>query len=618
MDAQGSPFPGDRPRGSWAGTPRFGNPPSEPTGPLIRLKAATFEPSEESPLSPRAAAPGARGRRARNLHRPVRGPGRGRLEGRRRRPGGELLEYIPDFAFKVRMTPGAGAAVRRLPSVRWVGLFHPAYKLSPRLKRGGERLYIVRLEPGSDGAARGRDDRCRRAQGSRPEGRTLVVSASAEALRGPGRPSRRGLDRGLRAAEEAQRPRRGRDHGGRAIGQQRRLRRLDPDRGRGRHRPRRRDGGHRPRGHPGRPHRHHLQLAGGADGTCYQTITDDGARDVDSGPRHAHVLVGPRRWRRSAARARARRRARTSSSRRSRTTPPSRSSASSLRYPDGYYLVGIPTDLRTLFQQAYNAGARVHSNSWGSDAAGQYTADSVEPRRLRLEPPGRDDHLLGGQRGRRRGRATAGSTRDSIGSPATAKNVISRRRERERPGERLRLRRHQGRDLRQPGRPERDLHLREAWPFNFPAEPAQERPERRQRRADGRLQQPRRRPTTAGSSPTWWLPGPGCSPATPTSTAGLRPLAQPADEPLPVRRLGLPPERRATSTWAAPRCRTRSWRAERRSCATTTRRPTATRRARPSSRPRSSTPPWTSSTRTTTASTTTPSPSRTSTRAGAG
>ena len=34
--------------------------------------------------------------------------------------------------------------------------------------------------------------------------------------------------------------------------------------------------------------------------------------------------------------------------------------------PNGYYLIGIPADLRDLFQQAYAAGARVHSNSWGS------------------------------------------------------------------------------------------------------------------------------------------------------------------------------------------------------------------------------------------------------------
>jgi len=51
--------------------------------------------------------------------------------------------------------------------------------------------------------------------------------------------------------------------------------------------------------------------------------------------------------------------------------------------PDGYYLLGIPDNLNDLFQQAYNDGARIHTNSWGgsTDSSGnpiygQYTVDS--------------------------------------------------------------------------------------------------------------------------------------------------------------------------------------------------------------------------------------------------
>lgn len=52
--------------------------------------------------------------------------------------------------------------------------------------------------------------------------------------------------------------------------------------------------------------------------------------------------------------------------------------------PDGYYLLGIPDDLNDLFQQAYDDGARIHTNSWGGAPQdnngnylyGQYTADS--------------------------------------------------------------------------------------------------------------------------------------------------------------------------------------------------------------------------------------------------
>ena len=37
-----------------------------------------------------------------------------------------------------------------LESVAWVGIFQPAYKLSPSLKREGTNLYRVRVERGAD------------------------------------------------------------------------------------------------------------------------------------------------------------------------------------------------------------------------------------------------------------------------------------------------------------------------------------------------------------------------------------------------------------------------------------------------------------------------------------
>jgi hypothetical protein len=41
-------------------------------------------------------------------------------------------------------------------------------------------------------------------------------------------------------------------------------------------------------------------------------------------------------------------------------------------------LGGLPLELDTLFQPAYDAGARVHSNSWGSTTRSTYTVNSVE------------------------------------------------------------------------------------------------------------------------------------------------------------------------------------------------------------------------------------------------
>jgi serine protease AprX len=39
-------------------------------------------------------------------------------------------------------------------------------------------------------------------------------------------------------------------------------------------------------------------------------------------------------------------------------------------------LGGLPTDLKTLFSQAWSAGARIHTNSWGAAVGGAYTTDS--------------------------------------------------------------------------------------------------------------------------------------------------------------------------------------------------------------------------------------------------
>ncbi|MCK5880133.1 MAG: S8 family serine peptidase, partial [Holophagae bacterium] len=41
-------------------------------------------------------------------------------------------------------------------------------------------------------------------------------------------------------------------------------------------------------------------------------------------------------------------------------------------------LGGLPSDLNDLFQQAYDDGARVHSNSWGASVAGQYDTSAVQ------------------------------------------------------------------------------------------------------------------------------------------------------------------------------------------------------------------------------------------------
>ena len=47
--------------------------------------------------------------------------------------GGTIFDYIPDFAFVVRMDDAVRTAVAVLPEVAWIGPFQPAYKLTPDL-----------------------------------------------------------------------------------------------------------------------------------------------------------------------------------------------------------------------------------------------------------------------------------------------------------------------------------------------------------------------------------------------------------------------------------------------------------------------------------------------------
>jgi serine protease AprX len=102
----------------------------------IRLRGTTFFPSRGEPALPpglrQGAIPaGARGTWIVQFAGPIQETWKQAATA----AGAELVEYIPEFAFKARMSPAQAQAVRRLAPVRWVGAFHPAYKLSPRLTR---------------------------------------------------------------------------------------------------------------------------------------------------------------------------------------------------------------------------------------------------------------------------------------------------------------------------------------------------------------------------------------------------------------------------------------------------------------------------------------------------
>ncbi len=458
-----------------SGLPASDSSQADPGEAPIRLKAGTFLPSRGEPVLPRslqhrAIAPGQRGTYLVQFTGPIEASWKEEVAAQ----GATLLDYVPDFAFKVRMTPQQATNVRRLASVHWVGFFHPGYRLSPRLTRGGERLYTLQLERDADPAAAAEGLKVAGARVLSSERRTIVVSASSDRLEAlAAHPD-------VAWVEDFVLRKKMNDQGGGVImgaatannsgytGSTQTVAVADTGIG----------GGMASTAHAYIPSSRVSAIynwPGTADGTCITAITDDGARDVDSG-HGTHTTssilgVGD-------------------ASGRGRGTAPGANlvfqavenyaTFSQLcqllyGYTDGYYLVGLPTDLRSLFQQAYSAGARVHSDSWGSDAAGQYTTDSVNTDDFVW---GHKDMTITFSAGNAGTDADANGGVDggSIGSPATAKNVIAvGASENDRADDYPCDATKEAVCLSQGGK-NLIFTYGSAWPFNFPADPLKSDP----------------------------------------------------------------------------------------------------------------------------------------------
>jgi uncharacterized repeat protein (TIGR01451 family) len=92
--------------------------------------------------------------------------------------------------------------------------------------------------------------------------------------------------------------------------------------------------------------------------------------------------------------------------------------------PNGYYLTGIPNDVRDLLSEAYGWGARVHNNSWGGGQFGVYDRQSAQFDDFIHQHQDMNVVVAAGN---------AGTDSDGDGyvdensttSPATAKNVLT-------------------------------------------------------------------------------------------------------------------------------------------------------------------------------------------------
>ena len=93
------------------------------------------------------------------------------------------------------------------------------------------------------------------------------------------------------------------------------------------------------------------------------------------------------------------------------------------------HLGGLPLDLNDLFLEAYNAGVRIHNDSWGSDGPSRYTINSEEVDEFVQAHPDMLIVLAAGNEGR----APAAPLKSavgfvdwlSIGTPASSKNAIT-------------------------------------------------------------------------------------------------------------------------------------------------------------------------------------------------
>lgn len=346
--------------------------------------------------------------------------------------GAEVLGYIPDFAFKVRMNAGIAQRVRGMNFVSSVTPFRAQFKIGSDLRRdSGTNVYMIRIERGSNfGAVRALIAQTG-AQVLAFENDTLIVAANSSFvdaiaavddvasinnfalnqtfLSKPEGPAKNDAARDIIGAAVANS--RGYD-GSTQIA-------AVADTGLG--------GGTAATAHTDIPSSRVVAIYNwpGAAGGCFQSITNDGSIDVDSGHgTHTSGSVlsdgGPGGIGMGVAPA-------------ARLVFQSTENWAKITsfcqifggYPaNGYFLTGLPSDLKTLYQQAYNAGARIHSNSWGSAAAGDYTVDSANTDSFIWTNRDMVITFSAGNEGID-SNSDGVIDNDSIGSPATAKNVIT-------------------------------------------------------------------------------------------------------------------------------------------------------------------------------------------------
>ena len=405
--------------GSAASAP---GPLAQTPAPELKLRVGTFVPAEQEELAlpdTLRMAPYPRGISGYYIVQ-FRGPVQEAWKNGVRKAGGEILEYIPDYAYKVYMTPEQAAQIGRQPAVVWTGIFQPAFKIDPTLIGADLGLIKIRAEVNANEAQIAKALAATGTKIVNRGGKYFVVIADQSQIAAMAQ-----LD-GVAWLEPFILYEKHNEYGAGVIlgantahsngydGSTQIAAVADTGLG----------GGTAATAHADIPPKRITEIqdfrSSGSAG-CYNVIPD-GAQDVDSGHgTHTAVsIVGDG-----------------DSLGKGRGSAPAAKllfqavedyadfiGNCSLHYADDYYLIGIPADFGDLYQPAYDAGARVHSNSWGSKAAGDYTADSAATDQFMWNNP---DLLVTFSAGNAGIDANDDGLvdDDSIGSPATAKNVLS-------------------------------------------------------------------------------------------------------------------------------------------------------------------------------------------------
>ncbi len=385
--------------------------------PQLRLRQATFSPLDPDHTATRARAD------ARDIDLyivqfdgPIPTEARAELEA----GGLRVLSYLPDFAYRVQASPAGIAAAEARPDVVGVSLFEPVLKLDPAIGSAADTgVYRVRVVDGADAAAVRAAVRAGSMQVVSFARQQMTVLASPEQLLALADHVDVAWISPFRFAETHN------EFGAGVImgadtavalgydGSTQIVAVADTGIGDGTA-----AGAHRdiPADRIVAIHDWPTSNAPG----CYRP-TNDGAQDPDSG-HGTHVAAsvlgggGP-------------------NGEGMGTAPGAslvfqavedwiRTGGTCAASPDGYYLTGLPDDLTDLFQQAYDDGARIHSNSWGSSVDGEYTSDAATVDTFIWNNP---DMLITTSAGNAGIDADSNGTvdDDSIGSPATAKNLLT-------------------------------------------------------------------------------------------------------------------------------------------------------------------------------------------------